>query len=163
MSLGTLPNALVVIAVVVVVLARRLSWSELENSDADVWRGPLVLMGVGVYQLYDRHTVLGAVDVVLLVVGAVLALVAGVGSGRVAQVQRRAGKVFFRLGMPGLGIMVAYLVVRLGLAGLGHLLGASVAGGGGGALMVSMGANLLTQSLIIQSKASQMAEEYTNQ
>jgi hypothetical protein len=29
--------------------------------------------------------------------------------------------------------------------------------------MVSMGANLLTQSLIIQSKASQMAEEYTNQ
>ena len=161
MSFGTLPNALVVIAVVVVVLARRLSWSELENSDTDVWRGPVVLMGVGVYQLYDRHTGLGVLDVVLLVLGTALAPVAGVGSGRVAQVERRAGKVFFRLGMPGLGIMVAYLVVRLGLAGLGHLLGASVAGGG--ALMVSMGANLLAQSLIIQSKASQMAEEYTKQ
>ncbi|MGW7680086.1 hypothetical protein ACWGID_05060 [Kribbella sp. NPDC054772] len=161
MSFGTVPNAVVVIAVVVVVLARRLSWSELENSDTDVWRGPVVLIGVGVYQLYDRHTGLGVVDVVLLVIGAAIALVAGVASGRVAQVERRAGKVFFRLGMPGLGIMVAYLVIRLGLAGVGHLLGASVSGGG--ALLVSMGANLLTQSLIIQGKAHRDAEEYSTQ
>lgn len=159
MSFGTLPNALVVIAVVVAVMARRLSWSELENSDADVWRGPLVLMGVGVYQLYDGHRQLGVVEVVLLVVGAAVALVAGTVSGRVAQVQRRAGKVFFRLGLPGLGIMVAYLVVRLGLAGLGHLLGASVSGGG--SLLVSLGANLLTQSLVIQNKAHREAEEYS--
>jgi hypothetical protein len=159
MSFGTLPNAVVVVVVVVAVLARRLSWSELENSDTDVWRGPLVLIGVGVYQLYDRHTGLSVVDVVLLVVGTAVALVAGTASGRVAQVERRAGKVFFRLGMPGLGIMVAYLVVRLGLAGLGHLLGAPVSGGG--ALMVSLGANLLTQSLVIQSKAHRDAEEYS--
>jgi hypothetical protein len=161
MSFGTLPNALVVIAVVVVVLARRLSWSELENSDTDVWRGPLLLTGVGIYQLYDRHTGLGVVDVVLLVVGTAVALVAGTASGRVAQVERRAGKVFFRLGLPGLGIMVAYLVIRLGLAGVGHLLGASVSGGP--ALMVSLGANLLTQSLVIQSKARRDAEEYSTQ
>ena len=148
------------IAVVVAVMARRLSWSELENSDTDVWRGPLVLIGVGVYQLYDRHTGLGALDIVLLVVGAVLALVAGVGSGRVAQVERRAGKVFFRLGLPGLGIMVAYVVVRLGLAGLGHLIGAAASGGG--SLLVSLGANLLTQSLVIQSKAHRDAEEYSS-
>jgi hypothetical protein len=159
MSFGTLPNALVVIAVVVVVLARRLSWSELENSDTDVWRGPLLLTGVGIYQLYDRHTGLGVVDVVLLVIGTAVALVAGTASGRVAQVERRAGKVFFRLGMPGLGIMVAYLVIRLGLAGVGHLLGASVSGGP--ALMVSLGANLLTQSLVIQSKARRDVEEYS--
>ena len=107
MSFGTLPNALVVIAVVVAVVARRLSWSELENSDADVWRGPLVMMGIGIYQLYDRHAQLGVLDTALLVVGAAVALVAGVASGRVAQVERRAGKVFFRLGLPGLGIMVA--------------------------------------------------------
>jgi hypothetical protein len=161
MNFGTLPNALVVIAVVVAVLARRLSWSELENSDADVWRGPLVLMGVGVYQLYDGQRQLGVVDIVVLVVGAALALVAGTAAGRVAQVRRRAGKVFFRLGLPGLGIMVAYLVVRLGLAGLGHLLGASVSGGG--SLLVSLGANLLTQSLVIQSKAHRDAEEYSTQ
>ncbi|TDW23918.1 hypothetical protein [Kribbella kalugense] len=159
MSFGTLPNALVVIAVVVVVLARRLSWSELENSDTDVWRGPLLLTGVGIYQLYDRHTGLGVVDVVLLVIGTAVALVAGTASGRVAQVERRAGKVFFRLGLPGLGIMVAYLVIRIGLAGVGHLLGASVSGGP--ALMVSLGANLLTQSLVIQSKARRDAEEYS--
>ncbi|HEY3509168.1 MAG TPA: hypothetical protein VGL36_08395 [Kribbella sp.] len=161
MSLGTLPNALIVIAVVVAVLARRLSWSELENSDTDVWRGPLVLMGVGVYQLYNKHVPLGVTGVTLLVVGAALALVAGVATGRVAQVERRAGKVFYRLGVPGLGIMVAYLVVRLGLAGVGHLVG--VPSAGGGALMLSMGANLLTQSMIIQSKAGHTAEEYSNQ
>ena len=45
MSFGTVPNALVVVAVVIAVLARRLSWSELGNSDTDVWRGPLVLTG----------------------------------------------------------------------------------------------------------------------
>ncbi|GAA1579066.1 MULTISPECIES: hypothetical protein [Kribbella] len=161
MSLGTLPNALIVIAVVVAVLARRLSWSELENSDTDVWRGPLVLIGVGVYQLYNKHVPLGVTGVTLLVVGAALALVAGVATGRVAQVERRAGKVFYRLGVPGLGIMVAYLVVRLGLAGVGHLAG--VPSAGGGALMLSMGANLLTQSMIIQSKAGHTAEEYSNQ
>ena len=155
MDFGTLPNALVVVAVVVLVLARRLSWSELENSDADVWRGPLILMGAGVYQLHDKH--LGVIDIALLVIGAALALVAGVASGRVAQVERRAGKVFFRLGLPGLGIMVAYLVIRLGLAGVGHLLGASLSSGG--ALMLSMGANLLTQSLIVQSKANHLTEE----
>ncbi|MEV4261403.1 hypothetical protein [Kribbella sp. NPDC049584] len=159
MSFGTLPNALVVVAVVVVVLARRMSWSELENSDTDVWRGPLILMAAGVYQLYDRHTGLGFLDVVLLVIGAAVALIAGTASGRVAQVERRAGKVFFRLGMPGLAIMVAYLVVRLGLAGVGHLLGASMSGGP--ALMVSMGANLLTQSVVIQNKARREAEEYS--
>ena len=55
--------------------------------------------------------------------------------------------------------MVAYLVVRLGLAGLGHLIGAPASGG---ALLVSLGANLLTQSLVIQSKAHRDAEEYTS-
>ncbi|WP_427895687.1 hypothetical protein ACQHIV_17770 [Kribbella sp. GL6] len=161
MSFGTVPNALVVIAVVIAVVARRLSWSELDNSNADVWRGPVILIGAGVYQLYDRHAHLGAADVILLLIGSAVALVAGVASGRVAQVERRAGKVFYRLGLPGLGIMVAYLVIRLGLAGVGHLLGVPVAEGG--ALMVSLGANLLTQSMIIQGKASRMAEEYTNQ
>ncbi|MDX3006666.1 hypothetical protein PWY87_33635 [Kribbella solani] len=161
MSLGTVPNALVVIAIVIAVLVRRLSWTELENSDADVWRGPVIVIGIGIYQLYDRHLGLGGAEITLLVVGAVVALVAGVATGRVAQVERRAGKVFYRLGIPGLGIMVAYLVVRLGLAGIGHLLGASVTTGG--ALMVSIGANLLTQSLVIQSKATHTVEEYTPQ
>ena len=98
-------------------------------------------------------------DIALLVVGTAIALAAGAASGRVAQVECRAGKVFFRLGPPGLGIMVAYLVVRLGLAGLGHLVGASISGGG--PLMVSLGANLLTQSLVIQSKAHHEAEEFS--
>ncbi|TDD62143.1 hypothetical protein E1263_04505 [Kribbella antibiotica] len=159
MSFGTLSNALVVIAIVVVVLIRRISCSELKNSDADAWRGPLILCGVGVYQIYGKHQY-GAIDVVLLVIGAVVALAAGYASGMVAQVERRAGKVFFRLGIPGLGIMVAYLVVRLGLAGAGHLLGAATTVGGG-ALMVSLGANLLTQTLVIQSKAHREAEEYS--
>ena len=107
MSFGTLPNAVVVVAVVVAVIARRLAWSELENSDTDVWRGPVVLIGIGVYQLYAKHVQLGAADVTLLVIGAAVALVAGVAGGRVAQVERRAGKVYYRLGLPGLGIMVA--------------------------------------------------------
>ncbi|GAB3929274.1 hypothetical protein GCM10029976_028610 [Kribbella albertanoniae] len=161
MSFGTLPNALVVIAIVIAVIARRLSWSELENSDADVWRGPLILCGVGIYQLYGKHLQLGPADLVLLVAGVGVALAAGYASGRVAQVQRRAGKVFFRLGIPGLGIMVAYLVIRLGLAGAGHLLG-TAATAGGGALMLSLGANLLTQSLVIQGKAHHEAEEYSH-
>ena len=159
MSFGTLPNALVVIVIVVAVLARRLSWSELENSDADVWRGPLIMAGLGIYQMYDARLHPGVTDVVLLVVGVAVALVAGVATGRVAQVERRGGKVFYRLGAPGLGIMVAYLVVRLGLAGLGHLVGAAVTAGGG-SLLLTLGANLLTQSLVIQSKAHREAEEY---
>ncbi|WP_405057282.1 hypothetical protein OG474_31695 [Kribbella sp. NBC_01505] len=160
MSFGTLPNALVMIAIVVAVVVRRLSWSELKNSDADAWRGPLIMCGIGIYQMYGKHLQLGLIDLVLLIIGVAVALVAGYASGMVAQVERRAEKVFFRLGLPGLGIMVAYLVIRLGLAGVGHLLGAA-ATVGGGALLLSIGANLLTQSLVIQGKAHRQAEEYS--
>jgi hypothetical protein len=117
------------------------------------------MCGVGVYQLYGNHRY-GVIDVALLVIGAVVALGTGYASGMVAQVERRAGKVFYRLGLPGLGIMVAYLVIRLGLAGVGHLLGAASTIGGG-ALILSLGANLLTQSLVIQGKAHREAEEYS--
>jgi hypothetical protein len=159
----TLLNAAVVVAIVIAVVMRRLSWSELENSDTDVWRGPLVMVGVGVYQMYDKlqHGQLGTIDVVLLVIGVGLALVAGLATGRVSQVQRRQGKVFYRLGVPGLGIMAGYLVLRLGLAGLGHLLGATVTSGGG-SILLTMGATLLVQSLVLQAKAHAETEEYAN-
>lgn len=159
----TLLNAAVVVAIVIAVVVRRLSWSELENSDTDVWRGPLVMVGVGVYQMYDKlqHGQLGTIDVVLLVSGVGLALVAGLATGRVSQVQRRQGKVFYRLGAPGLGIMAGYLVLRLGLAGLGHLLGATVTSGGG-SILLTMGATLLVQSLVLQAKAHAEIEEYAD-
>jgi hypothetical protein len=157
----TLLNAAVVIAIVIAVVARRLSWSPLASSDTDVWRGPLVMVGLGIYQLHDKlpQAQLGVLDIVLLVAGVGLALVAGLAAGRVAQVQLRDGKVFYRLGLPGLGIMVGYLVVRLGLAGLGHLLDATIAAGGG-SILLTVGANLLVQSLVVQAKAHRDAEEY---
>ncbi|GAA3560322.1 hypothetical protein [Kribbella ginsengisoli] len=163
MSLPTLGNAAIVVVIVIAVLARRLSWSELENSDTDVWRGPLVMAGIGLYQMHDKltGTTLGPIDVVLLVLGVGLALVAGLASGRVAQVEHRGTKVFYRLGLPGLGIMVCYLVLRLALAGLGHLLGATITSGGG-SLLLTMGANLLVQSVVVQSKAHRQAEEYSS-
>jgi hypothetical protein len=163
MSIPTLANAAIVVVIVIAVLARRLSWSELENSDTDVWRGPLVMAGVGVYQMHHKltGTSLGATDIVLLVLGVGLALVAGLATGRVAQVEHRGQKVFYRLGVPGLGIMVGYLVLRLGLAGVGHLLGATITSGGG-SLLLTLGANLLVQSVVIQSKAHRQAEEYSS-
>lgn len=159
----TLLNAAVVIVIVIAVVARRLSWSELQNSDTDVWRGPLVMVGIGIYQLHDKlgKTSLGVTDIVLLVAGVGLALIAGLAAGRVAQVQFRGGKIFYRLGAPGLGIMVGYLVLRLGLAGLGHLLGATITSGGG-SILLTVGANLLVQSLVVQSKAHRDAEEYAH-
>jgi hypothetical protein len=163
MSISTLGNAAVVIGIVIAVLARRLSWSELENSDTDVWRGPLVMCGIGLYQMHDKltGTTLGPVDVVLLVLGVALALVAGLATGRVAQVEHRGTKVFYRLGLPGLAVMVCYLVLRLGLAGVGHLLDATISSGGG-SLLLTLGANLLVQSVIVQSKAHRQAEEYAS-
>jgi len=159
----TLLNAAVVIAIVIAVVARRLSWSELKNSDTDVWRGPLVMAGVGAYQMYDklRHGQLGALDMALLVIGVGLALVAGLATGRVSQVQWRQGRVFYRLGAPGLGIMAGYLVLRLCLAGLGHLLGAAGTSGGG-SILLTVGATLLVQSLVLQAKAHSDVEEYAN-
>ena len=97
MTFGTLTNAAVVIAIVAAIVIRRLSWSELENSDTDVWRGPVVMAG--------------------------------------------------------------YLVLRLGLAGVGHLSGATITSGGG-SILLTMGANLLVQSVIVQSRAHRQAEEY---
>jgi hypothetical protein len=86
-------------------------------------------------------------------------VIAGLATGRVAQVEHRGPKVYYRLGLPGLGIMVGYLVLRLGLAGVGHLSGATITSGGG-SLLLTMGANLLVQSVVVQSKAHRQAEEY---
>jgi hypothetical protein len=163
MSLGTLTNAAIVVAIVIAVLVRRLSWSELENSDTDVWRGPVVMIGIGLYQMHEKLGALqlGVADVVLLVTGVGLALVAGLATGRVAQVEHRGAKVFYRLGLPGLGIMAGYLVLRLGLAGIGHLLDATITSGGG-SLLLTLGANLLVQSVVVQAKAHRQAEEYSS-
>jgi hypothetical protein len=163
MSIATLANAAIVVAIVIAVLARRLSWSELENSDTDVWRGPLVMAGIGLYQMHDKltGTKLSPADVILLVLGVALALVAGLATGRVAQVEHRGSEVFYRLGLPGLGIMVGYLVLRLGIAGVGHLSGATITSGGG-SLLLTMGANLLVQSVVVQTKAHRQAEEYSS-
>jgi hypothetical protein len=162
MTFGTLTNAAVVVAIVAAVVIRRLSWSELENSDTDVWRGPVVMAGIGIYQMHEKlgSTHLGAADLVLLVIGVGLALVAGVAGGRVSQVELRGGKVFYRLGLPGLAVMAGYLVLRLGLAGVGHLSGATITSSGG-SILLTMGANLLVQSVIVQSRAHRQAEEYT--
>jgi len=66
-SLGTLPNALVVLTVGAVMTGRRLSRSEPENSDTNVWRGPVLLIDVGVCLLYDRQVHRDVTDLVGLI------------------------------------------------------------------------------------------------
>jgi hypothetical protein len=50
---------------------------------------------------------------------------------------------------------------RLGLAGVRHLLDATITSGGG-SILLTLGANLLVQSVVVQSKAHRQAEEYTS-
>lgn len=160
MSLDTLGTIAVVIAIVAAIIVRRLSWSPLQTSDTDVWRGPLAMVGIGLYQLHDKltGTPLTVTDVVLLAAGVALAVAGGFGTGRVAQVQTRAGKVFYRLGVAGLGVMAGCLVLRLGLAGIAYLTDATMTRGGG-MILLTMGAELLVQSLLIQSRARQQDQQ----
>ncbi|QNE21663.1 hypothetical protein F1D05_31770 [Kribbella qitaiheensis] len=54
-------------------------------------------------------------------------------------------------------IVIAVLARRL--SWLGHLLGATITSGGG-SILLTVGANLLVQSLVVQAKAHRDAEEY---
>ncbi|MBP2473969.1 hypothetical protein JOF53_002841 [Crossiella equi] len=158
MTMSTMFNAVLVLAVVALVVSRRMRWQELAKSGKDIWVGPAVIAGVGLLQLKNKigaDTVLHPVDLLFLVAGLLAALGAGVLLGRLSEVRVADGKVFSRMGVPAVGVWVGFIAVRVLLGFLGHALGAQLSAGGG-AIMLSLGASLLTQSLVLGSRTGQL-------
>lgn len=156
MTLSTLVNAALVVAVVIFMIARRMSWRPFNKSGREVWIMPLVLVGIGVLQMKDKlgggyH--LTVADIEFLVAGLVVSLVAGVLMGRTSEIQTRGTEVWYRMPAIGLVVLVGYVAARFALAAVGHTMGATITSGGG-SIMVSLGANLLAQSLVTASRIS---------
>lgn len=154
MTLSTLVNAALVVAVVVFMIARRMSWRQFDKSGREVWIMPLVLVGIGLLQMRDKlgggyH--LTPADIVFLVAGLVVSLGMGALMGRTAEIQARGTEIWYRMPVLGLLVLVAYVAARFGLAFLGHAMGSTLTSGGG-SIMVSLGANLLAQSLVTSSR-----------
>ncbi|MCO1577723.1 hypothetical protein M8C13_18365 [Crossiella sp. SN42] len=157
MTLSTLVNGALALAVVAFVIARRMNWHELTKHGEDVWIGPAILTGIGLLQLKnklgpDYH--IPPVDLVFLVLGLLLALGAGVGLGRTSEVQLRDGRIFTRMRGPALGVWAGFIGLRVLLGFLGHGFGATLTSGGG-AIMLTLGASLLTQSLVLAARVGQ--------
>ncbi|MBM7784389.1 hypothetical protein [Tenggerimyces flavus] len=156
MTLSTLVNAALVVAVVIYMVARRMSWQQFNKSGREVWVMPLVLIGIGLLQMKDKlgggyH--LTVADIGFLVAGLAVSLVVGLLMGRTVELQTRGTEVWYRMPVIGLLVLVGYVAARFALAMLGHTMGATITSGGG-SIMVSLGANLLAQSLVTASRVS---------
>ncbi|MCK2240851.1 MULTISPECIES: hypothetical protein [unclassified Crossiella] len=155
MTMSTLFNGAIAIAVVVFVIIRRMNWHELTKRGEDVWVGPAVIAVIGLFQLKNK---LGAdyhippVDLTFLVLGLLLAAGAGVGLGRTSEVQLREGRIFTRMRGPAIGVWIGFIGLRVLLGFLGHAMGATLTSGGG-AIMLTLGASLLVQSLVLATRA----------
>lgn len=157
MTTSTLVNGALAIAIIAFVIARRMNWRELTKRDEDVWVGPAIIMAIGLFQLKnklgpDYH--IAPVDLVFLVLGVLLALGAGLGLGRTSEVQLRGGRIYTRMRAPALGVWAGFILLRVLLGFLGHTFGATLTSGGG-AIMLTLGASLLTQSLVLATRVGQ--------
>lgn len=164
MTLSTLVNAALVIAVVIYLIAKRMTWQEFAQAGRSVWTTPVILVGIGLVQMRSQlgdGYVVSTADIGFLVAGLATSLGAGALNGKVTEIQHRNGTAWYRMPAVGLVVLVGYLAARFALAALGHTMGATLTAGGG-SIMVSMGANLLAQSLVTSSRIATGAPREVN-
>jgi len=139
-------NIAIAIGVVIYVVYRRMSWNPWDNKE--IWGGPLTLLAIGLIQMRHMAKGLSGTDVGFLVAGLAVSLLGGAVMGAVTQIDRRGDTIYQRIGWLGLGAWIGLLVVRGVLGVIGHFAGATQTSGGG-AILLSLGANLLTMSLVL--------------
>jgi hypothetical protein len=134
MTLTTIADLILGLAVIVLLCVRQLTWSALRPTR--MWRLPLVLGAVGVLSLLrsDGRPLTGD-DVALLLVEATVALATGALMGRITTFRpisatapvrpaEPAPTLECRTGWVGVALWAVLIAVRIGIAVLGHRLGA---------------------------------------
>jgi hypothetical protein len=135
MTLTTVADLLLGLAVIVLLCVRQLRWTAVRPTR--MWRLPVILGAAGVFTLLSSGgRALTGVEVALLLVEAVIALATGAAMGRItvfrpitaSPAALRPGEpaptIECRTGWAGVALWAVLIAVRVGVAILGYRLGA---------------------------------------
>lgn len=159
MTLTTLADALLGLAVIALICVRQLRWTALRPTR--LWRAPLVLGAVGVVSLLQTGgRTLTATDVALLLVEAAIALGTGAAMGAITAFRPirtvpslRDGEpvptLEVRTGWIGVALWAVLIVVRIGIAVLGHGAGATAAESTG-VILLTIALNRAARAAVVQ-------------
>jgi hypothetical protein len=155
MTVQLLANTLIGLALVVFLAVRQASWRSVDPNR--IWRGPLVLGGVGVVLLAQSAAVVTTVDVVFLAVEAITAVGLGLVMGSltqfrtVAEPDRHGRTLQSRTGWVGAGLWVALIAVRIVLDVVGGHLGAHLLTSTG-AVLLMIAVNRAARALVVDQR-----------
>jgi len=114
---------------------------------------PAVLTVIGLVQLVGAaHRGFHTADLILVGAGVTLSAVLGMARGATVQVSRRNGQPWLHYRPATLALWGATVAVRIGLVVLAHASGATLAASGP-AILLSAGATLLGEGLVVASRA----------
>jgi hypothetical protein len=113
---------------------------------------PAILTGIGVLDLSSSKSPVSALDIVLLVVSAAVAVAIGLALGAMTRLERRDGHLWAQLPMRGLWLWGGLIVSRLVITGIAHASGAHLAAGTT-AILLTLGLNRAAQALVIVPRA----------
>lgn len=113
---------------------------------------PAILTVIGILDIGGAKTHASATDVVLLVLGAVIAIAFGLGLGAMMRLERRDGSLWAQLPTKGLWLWGGLIVSRLAIVGVAHASGASLAAGSS-AILLTLGLNRIAQAAVVVPRA----------
>lgn len=146
-------EVLTVVAIVVYVIGRQMLGEALRGKRVVLL--PVVLAVVGLTRLHGHGTAVRPADMVLLVVGGVVAAAVGAALGVVMRLEERDGALWGRMPAWGLLLWAALISSRLVLMLLGHVTGAHVAASTA-PIVLMLGINRLGQAAVIVLRAHAM-------
>ncbi len=143
-------TVLMAIAIIVFVVGQQLVGSALQGRRVVVL--PAILTVIGIADLTGHGSHPGAIDIVLLALGAAIAIVTGAGLGAMTRLQRRDGYLWAQLPTRGLWLWGGLIVSRLVITGVAQAAGAHVAAGTT-AILLTLGANRAAQAAVVVPRA----------
>lgn len=154
-TVNTVAQALVVVAVLGLVIARRFQPRPVRG-DGRRWRLPLILMAVGLYSVVQltkgSHPItLNGDDIGYLALGGLLSLALGVVRGMTIRIYDRGGVLVQRYAVTTAVLWVATIAVRLGLDAAGPSFGVARAVTGA-SIMFMFGISLLGEAVAVTAR-----------
>jgi hypothetical protein len=155
MSVQLLTNIVIGLALVGYLAWKQSTWQFLDP--ARIWRGPVVMAGIGIVVLAQSAATIDPEDVVFLGVEALLSVGIGLAMGRLSRFRTvstpdaKGRTLQSRTGWVGAALWVALIVVRIGLDVVGGHLGAHLLTSTGVVLLM-LAVNRAARALVVDQR-----------
>jgi hypothetical protein len=146
----SLLTVVVAVGLIVYLIAQQVTGTALRGKRVVVL--PAVLTVIGIADIASSKVHPGATDIVLLVIGALIAITVGAGLGAMTRLERRDGSLWAQLPMRGLWLWGGLILSRVLIVGIAHASGANVAAGTS-AILLTLGLNRVAQALVVVPRA----------